>query len=231
MALRPELQVLTLHLKLICDDFGLTLLTPLTVGRRCFRKRPSDTKLKKMLEELEAADQVRMYEADGVIFGFVPRFRQKLKILRAKHPLPPAELYQDDLNALEKFINNKAMFAKMSPGRLRVGSELAAEVSCSVSCSVSVSDSASVSNDSEASVRLPLVAAAAASASAGLDPSSEMKSFKSVDQWAQDLRLQYRAGELHAQFQTRVVEEIEAQAKAGHRGATQWLEHHHRGPG
>jgi hypothetical protein len=114
MALRAEDQVFYLHCLLCADDFGTLCLTPLTIGRRCWLKRPSDSYITKRIAAVEAADLLRTYECDGVLFGFMPRFRQRLKNFRVKHPLPPEELYQDDGDAVKNFTANRNLFKKQA---------------------------------------------------------------------------------------------------------------------
>src|SRR5688572_19615458 len=86
MALSAEDKVFYLHCLFGADDFGLLVLTPLTIGRRFFVKRPSDAYLRKRISTLEAAGLMRTYEYEGVCFGFLPRFRQRLKNFRCKNP-------------------------------------------------------------------------------------------------------------------------------------------------
>lgn len=118
-----EARCFYIALLLLADDFGLVLLQPLFIGRHAFNKRPSDARLDKLIAELAHVDLLRIYytgaDDSPTRFGFLPRFRQKMRQMRARHPLPPAELYQDDLDAAAKFIEHKGLFVKMPAGRLQ----------------------------------------------------------------------------------------------------------------
>lgn len=111
-------RLLFFHILLLADDFGLISLAPVFIRRRCFDDAPSQAKIDKLLEQLHDADLLRIYEAGGARYGFVPRFGQRLRLMRCKHPAPPESLYCDDKDAREKFSKNRAEFAKMPAGRL-----------------------------------------------------------------------------------------------------------------
>jgi hypothetical protein len=103
---------------LLADDFGLVSLAPVFIRRRCFDDAPAQTKIDKLLDQLHDADLVRLYEAGGARYGFIPRFGQRLRLMRCKHPAPPESLYADDNDARAKFSQNSDVFAKMPAGRL-----------------------------------------------------------------------------------------------------------------
>jgi hypothetical protein len=113
-----EARQLFIHLMLLADDFGLVSLAPVFVRRRCFDDAPSQAKIDKLLEQLQDADLLRVYEAGRARYGFIPRFGQRLRLMRCKHPAPPESLYSDDRDAREKFSKNRAEFVKMPVGRL-----------------------------------------------------------------------------------------------------------------
>lgn len=157
-------------LVLLADDFGLLNLQPIYIGRHAFAKRPSDARLDKLIAELVGVDLLRIYwsgdQENPVRFGFLPRFRQKLRQMKARHPLPPRALYEDDLDASAKFMEHKGLFAKMSASRLQAVDNPAAEVKGNEvkrsDLEVEV-DSETKRKEVDLEVPLPLVAGAAAS--------------------------------------------------------------------
>jgi hypothetical protein len=108
-----EARQLFWHLMLVADDFGLMSLAPIFIRRRCFVDAPSDEKLDKLIAELHDADLLRVYEVEAARYGFIPRFQQTLRTDKAKCPMPPAQLFQDDRRAVEKFQRNKEIFKQM----------------------------------------------------------------------------------------------------------------------
>lgn len=107
-----------LHLMLLADDFGCVSLAPAFIGRRAFSERPSDVRLTKMVASLVDADLIRRYEFEGAIYGFVPRFRQRLQRMSLKCPMPPESLISDDKIALENFNRIKSSSRNPSVGHL-----------------------------------------------------------------------------------------------------------------
>jgi hypothetical protein len=164
-----EARCFFIALLLLADDFGLINLQPIFIGRHAFAKRPSDARLDKLIDELVRVDLLRLYWTGSseapVRFGFLPRFRQKLRQMKARHPLPPRELYEDDLDALGKFMQFKDSFQKLSAGRLQPVDRSAAEVKRSeVKRSDLDLDSETKRKEVDSEVPLPLVAGAAPSA-------------------------------------------------------------------
>lgn len=98
-----EARLLYIHILLLADDFGCLSLAPFHLKKMCFDTPPSDQRLTRYIAELVDEDLVRRYEFNGAIYGFIPRFRQRLQRMTLKNPMPPQSLYQDDLDALEKF--------------------------------------------------------------------------------------------------------------------------------
>ena len=95
-----EARELYRHLQLIADDFGCLSLAPMLLRRRCFdpKQPPSNERIDALIAELAAqsADLIRPYEANGARYAFIPRFRQRLKRSKLKHPLPPTDLWITD---------------------------------------------------------------------------------------------------------------------------------------
>lgn len=112
-----EARQLYLHLMLLADDLGLVSLAPAFVRRRCFDEKPSDEKVTRLITELSDADLVRVYQVDGGRFGFIPRFQQRLRVKRIRHPEPPAEILAGDDDALQKLHGIKGLTKKMSDTR------------------------------------------------------------------------------------------------------------------
>lgn len=123
-----EARQLFVHMMLIADDFGLLSLAPVFIRRRCFDDAPSQPKIDKQIEQLHDADLLRVYESDGTRYGFIPRFRQTLRIEKAKCPIPPPALYEDDEHAKDKFIKNKDKFKKCDADAAQMQSRRHAEV-------------------------------------------------------------------------------------------------------
>jgi hypothetical protein len=98
-----EARELFTHLMLLADDFGCISLAPLFIRRRCFNDRPTDDMIDKLLDQLAAADLIRVYQAAGARYGFIPRFKQRLQRMTLKHPAPPLEMLRDDDDAQKKF--------------------------------------------------------------------------------------------------------------------------------
>lgn len=97
-----------IHLCLLADDLGCVSLAPVFLRRRAFIRYAESQEVDHLLSMLMDADLVRIYEAGGARYGFIPKFRQRLQRAWAKHPQPPVSLYQDDEHALSQFnkINN-----------------------------------------------------------------------------------------------------------------------------
>src|SRR5688572_13604487 len=76
-----------IRLLLVVDDFGCFNSSSLVIARRCFLKRPSDAALEKLYQQLVSADLLRFYYAgdaeNEIRYGFLPRFRQTMRILKA----------------------------------------------------------------------------------------------------------------------------------------------------
>ena len=98
-----EARELFTHLMLLADDFGCISLAPLFIRRRCFNDRPTDDMIDNLLDQLAAADLIRVYQAAGARYGFIPRFKQRLQRMTLKHPSPPLEMLRDDDDAQKKF--------------------------------------------------------------------------------------------------------------------------------
>lgn len=108
-----EARQLFWHLMLLADDFGCITFAPVFIRRRCFDEMPSQSKLTKLIEQLVDADLIRSYKVGNGIYGFIPRFRQKLRIDKPKYPPPPESLYADDQHAVNKFQTIKGEATKM----------------------------------------------------------------------------------------------------------------------
>lgn len=105
---------------LSADDVGLFEATEFKLARRADVNRDLAGKLMSMLADV---DLIRLYEAGGKRYGFIPKFRQRVQIQNARHPLPPVALYADDPDAARK-INDLA--SKTTVGA-PVGSGLATD--------------------------------------------------------------------------------------------------------
>lgn len=113
-------RMLFIHLVLRADDLGLFRAANYTIRATCFGvTAPSPEATAKMLTELNDADLIRMYKANGADYGMIPRFGQRLRILKPRYPLPPDELMDSEI---------KELISKMSDGRLSSVGPMSAEV-------------------------------------------------------------------------------------------------------
>lgn len=99
LSLPVEGRWLYVTLLLSGDDVGLFEATPFRLARIADVRREHADRLLAMLMD---ADLVRLYEVAGKRYGFIPKFRQRLQIKRAKCPLPPLEILAGDEDALNK---------------------------------------------------------------------------------------------------------------------------------
>lgn len=90
---------LYLTILLQADDIGLFEVNHFKLGREAGLDQGG---LQPLLDELAAQDLVRPYKVGQKAYGFVPRYRQRLRVKRARHPLPPADLMIDDDDAINK---------------------------------------------------------------------------------------------------------------------------------
>ncbi len=105
LSLPVEARWLYVTILLSADDIGFFEATSFKLARRADIRREAGESLLNMLAD---ADLVRLYEVDNKRYGFIPKFRQRLQIKRAKYPAPPAALLMDDEDASNK-INNLAV--------------------------------------------------------------------------------------------------------------------------
>ena len=78
---------------------GLFEAPPFRLARIADVRREHADRLLAMLVD---ADLVRLYEVAGKRYGFIPKFRQRLQIKRAKCPLPQLALLAGDEDAINK---------------------------------------------------------------------------------------------------------------------------------
>lgn len=102
LSLPVEARWLFVTIMLGADDLGLFEATEFKLARRADINRDLAGRLLLMLAD---SDLIRLYEVGGKRYGFIPKFRQRLQIKSARHPLPPKALYSDDDDASKK-INN-----------------------------------------------------------------------------------------------------------------------------
>lgn len=99
LSLPVEARWLYVTILLSADDVGIFEATSFKLARRADIRRESGDKFLSMLAD---ADLIRLYEADGKRYGFIPKFRQRIQIRRLKYPMPPKALMADDLDAMSK---------------------------------------------------------------------------------------------------------------------------------
>lgn len=99
LSLPVEARWVYVTILLTADDLGLFEATAFRLARKAdIRRELADS----MIEMLMARDLIRLYEVGGKTYGFIPRYGQRVQISRAKHPLPPEAMVQDDPVALSK---------------------------------------------------------------------------------------------------------------------------------
>jgi hypothetical protein len=95
-----EARWLFIAVVLTADDVGLFELALFKLSRRAGLEQ---NKMPVLVQLLADSDLIRLYEAEGKRYGFIPRFRQRLQIKRTRYPAPPAALVLDDADAAKKF--------------------------------------------------------------------------------------------------------------------------------
>lgn len=99
LGLPVEARWLYVTILLSADDVGLFEANSFKLSRRADMRREQCDQLLSMLAD---ADLVRLYEAEGKRFGFIPKFRQRVQIKFVKHPVPDEALMADDEDAFNK---------------------------------------------------------------------------------------------------------------------------------
>lgn len=99
LGLTVEARWLYLSILLGADDVGLFEATPFRLARRADIRREHADRLLQMLAD---SDLIRLYSVDGKALGFIPKFRQRIQIKRARFPLPPLALLTGDDDAISK---------------------------------------------------------------------------------------------------------------------------------
>jgi hypothetical protein len=88
-----EAKVLFYHLWLSADDTGRYSGNNFTIRSRCFPSRGIEPqRLETLLDELTANDLIRMYQADGERYIFIPKFKQTCRYINSKYPEPPEQI-------------------------------------------------------------------------------------------------------------------------------------------
>jgi hypothetical protein len=218
-----EARQLFVHLLLLADDFGLISLAPVFIRRRAFDDTPSQSKIDQLLEQLHDADLIRIYEIADARFAFIPRFRQTLRIEKAKHPMPPAALFEDDEHAKEKFSKNKDKFTRMQRGRSADAHHIQGTRHTEVE--VEVEGKRREANRSPLD-RLLRKGTPAPPQPAGGPTFKDEGPTETVWQWSRLLNISLRAGETEDQFKQRVLSAVQQQADAGYQHAKAWLTEH-----
>jgi len=113
-------RMLFYHLGLRADDLGIFRAANYTIRQECFGadNKPAPEALSKILAELSDADLIRLYQVDGAEFGFIPRWHQRLRIIKNRFPLPPESIRDNAINNV---------ISKMYDGCPTAGRHLSAE--------------------------------------------------------------------------------------------------------
>jgi hypothetical protein len=93
-------RMLFYHLGLRADDLGIFRAANYTIRQECFGvdNKPAPEALAKLLGELSAVDLIRLYQIDGIEYGFIPRWKQRLRIFKSRFPLPPESIRDNAIN-------------------------------------------------------------------------------------------------------------------------------------
>jgi hypothetical protein len=92
LSLPPEGRWLYVSILLSADDYGLFEATTFKLAKKADIKREH---VGALVQSMVDADLVRLYQPDLEVprtFGFLTKFAQRLRIRRAKYPLPPISL-------------------------------------------------------------------------------------------------------------------------------------------
>jgi hypothetical protein len=114
LSLPVEARWLFVTILLSADDLGIFEATSFRLARKADINRDIADKLLTMICD---SDLIRLYEVDGKRFGFIPKFRQRIRLRALKHPLPPKSLMLDDDDALNK-INDLASKVSANGGEV-----------------------------------------------------------------------------------------------------------------
>lgn len=92
-------RLLFMHLLLTVDNLGNTEAHATAIGD-VMRHPLDEATVAKLLSELADSDLIRLYAIDGKAYLHVPRFRQRLRYLGAKHPRPPAPIECNEISEM-----------------------------------------------------------------------------------------------------------------------------------
>lgn len=96
-------RLLFVELLLLADDYGLTPVYPLFLARRtASARRATDPAITKMVSELADADLIRVYQAKGQAYAYIPRFGNWPRAKKTKWPMPPDELGGREIKDLQQ---------------------------------------------------------------------------------------------------------------------------------
>lgn len=92
-------RLLFFHLLLTVDSLGNGEATSTAVGDAMQRALDEPTAAK-LLSELADAGLIRLYLVGGKPYLHIPRFRQRLRYVKGKHPRPPPEIECSEISVL-----------------------------------------------------------------------------------------------------------------------------------
>jgi hypothetical protein len=99
-----EAQQLFVHLLLVADSLSRFSGKNFTIRSECY---PGQQRNPDMIEQLLAllhdADLIRLYTVGDQRYGFIPRYRQRLRYLRSEFPEPP-----DEINDIKDLVVKKS---------------------------------------------------------------------------------------------------------------------------
>jgi hypothetical protein len=110
-------RVLFYHLVLDADDFGNAEAT--TTNLSLIMARPVSEELAaSWLSTLADVDLIRIYEFDGKRYVHLPRFRQRLRSRRGKHPQAPPSIECNEMKMLRQNVGHMPDVRRTDVGHL-----------------------------------------------------------------------------------------------------------------
>jgi len=92
-------RLLFVHLILCADSLGNAEATTTSLTLTMMRSI-DETTAAKLVAELADADLIRVYESGSKRYVHIPRFRQRLRYIKGKHPRPPAAIECNEMKEL-----------------------------------------------------------------------------------------------------------------------------------
>jgi hypothetical protein len=98
--------LLYIHILLTADDFGNAEAHPISL-RRITRSPANDQQIAAMLTELSDHDLIRLYRVESKEFIHIPRYGQRLRTMKGKHPRPPSSIDTHGINRVSEEMSDR----------------------------------------------------------------------------------------------------------------------------